>query len=88
MNWQDQEDISQLFQLVHFTSLELSYWDTINSAQHDGQRQICAALGPVTSSAAGHTPLCSTHWHGSENEPARHAHLQKAGDPGMAKNIS
>lgn len=85
LNWQDQEDLSQLFQLVHFTSLELFCWDTINSAQRDGQRQTCVALGPVTSNAAGRTPLCSVRWRGSENEPAHHEHLQKAGDPGMAK---
>lgn len=88
LNWQDQEDVSLLFQLVHFTSLELFYQDTINSAQHDGQRQICVALGPATSNAAGHILLCSIHWRGSEIEPAHHERLQKAGDPGMAKIVS
>lgn len=62
--------------------------ERINSAQRDGQKQTCVALGPATSSAAGRTPLCSVRWHGSENELTHREHLQMAGDPGMAKILS
>lgn len=78
------------------SSLNQSTWlpwshfhcNTISSARRDGQRQICVAPGPGASSAAGHTPLCSTHWRGSASEPAHRVRLRKAGGPAMPKTSS
>lgn len=48
---------------------------------HGGRRQTCAVLGPASSSAAEHAPLCWACWSESENGKAHRGHWRRAAGP-------